>query len=402
LIQASLYRNRLDNAAFTGVFDGQNFVESNIPVVDFENDLTVAQLQDVFKIGTEHTIRLSGEYRESKLNTSPLAGATVFYDVLSAGAMWQWQFAETWTLTSAVRRDRLELGRKGIVPEGYGLANSDWDRSLGETSYNVGLVWAFSDRDTLRLVAARGAQLPSLFDLGGNFAGFPVPPEFQPPPAIFYSGIPGLNPTTITNYELTWDRKLLALDADLRVAAFHGETRDVIANYGDFLPQYNIFSAPANIGDSKTDGLELSLRGVISDTWRWSASYLYQDVVDNFAPQFPSGFTYTDFESTTPKYSVTASLGWTRGPWEADGFLVYVDRFLSIRSDDEYIFDGFSIPNVLYPVPSYTAVDARIAYAMNDRMTVALSGQNLLDSDQRQTAGSNVERRILVSLNIAF
>jgi iron complex outermembrane receptor protein len=402
LIQASLYRNRLNNAAFTGVFDGQNIVESDIPIVDFRNDLTVTQLQDIFKIGGAHTIRLSGEYRESKMNTSPLAGATVFYDVLSAGAMWQWQLTETWTLTNAVRRDRLELGRKGIVPDGYGLANSDWDRSFGETSYNVGLVWALGDRDTLRLVAARGAQLPSLFDLGGNLFGIPLPPEFQPPPIIFFSGIPGLNPATITNYELTWDRTLPALNANLRVAAFHGDTRDVIANYGDFLPQYNIFSAPANIGDSKTDGLELSLRGVITDTWRWSASYVYQDVVDDFAPQFPTGSTYTDFESTTPQYSVTANLGWTRGPWEADAYLTYVDRFLSIRNDDEYIFDGFSIPNVLYSVPSFTAVDARIAYAVNDRMTLALSGQNLLDSEQRQTAGPNVERRILASLNFAF
>jgi iron complex outermembrane receptor protein len=402
LIQGSLYRNWIDNAAFTGVFDGQNMVESDIPIVEYSNEVTVAQLQDIFKIGAAHTIRLSGEYRESEMNTSPVSGGTVFYDVLSAGAMWQWQLTETLTLTSALRRDNLELGRTGLVPEGYGLANSDWDRSLGETSYNAGLVWTLSDTDTLRLIAARGAQLPSLFDFGGNLLAIPLPPEFQPPPVIFVSGIPGLNPTTVTNYELAWDRRLPAMNADLRVAAFHGRSRDITANYGDLLPQYGIFSAPANIGDSKTDGLELSLTGTIAERWRWGAGYLYQDVDDEFAPQFPTGVTYTNFESTTPKYSINANLGWTRGPWEVDAYLKYVDRFLSIRYDDEFIFDGFSIPNVLYPVPSYTIVDARIAYRVNDKMMVSLSGQNLLDSEQRQTAGSDVERRLLANLTVEF
>jgi iron complex outermembrane receptor protein len=404
LVQASVYRNWLDNRAFNGFFDGQQMVESNVPLVDFSNELTVARLQDIFKLGTAHTLRLSLEYRESEMNTSPTPGGEIHYDVASGGVMWQWQLLETLTLTSAARRDHLQLGREGVIPEWYGLANSAWDRSLAQTSFNIGLVWKVGARDTLRLSTARGAQLPSLFDLGGNLLTLPIPPEFGPPNAVFLSGMPDLQPTLVTNQELAWDHQLPGLNAALKVAVFRGRSTALIANYGNFLPQLNVVSAPANIGDSQSEGVELAIEGRLGDAWQWSVGYLQLDVDDDFAPQFPAGWTYVNFEETAPRHNVNASLAWTGGPWDVDLRLQYLSDFMSVRYDDEYIFNFFvpTAPTVLYPVSGYVTVGGRIGYRVNDKVTAALSVQNLFNDEQRQTAGPDVERRVMASLTYSF
>jgi iron complex outermembrane receptor protein len=370
-------------------------------MVDFNNQVTVAQVQDIFKIGGAHTLRLSGEYRKGDLNTSPFRGGTVFYDGCALGVMWQWRLAETLTLTNAIRRDDLELGRKGLVPAGYGLGNSDWDRSLAKTSFNAGLVWATSDQDTVRLSASRGAQLPSLYNLGGFLINYPLPPS-APLPAIFFSGVPGLQPATVNNYELAWDRKLTVIEADLRMAVFHGTSRGVLADNGADLQEAAIFSTPANIGNSETDGLELSLQGTIADTWRWRAGYLYQDVDDSFTALFPAESTLTDFATTTPRHNLNASLGWTKGAWEVDGYLKYQSSTLGLQGPDAIVFPPAGALGSLVQVPGYTSVDARIAYSMDDKLVFSLSGQNLLDSEQRQTSGPDVERRVLATATYSF
>jgi iron complex outermembrane receptor protein len=56
----------------------------------------------------------------------------------------------------------------------------------------------------------------------------------------------------------------------------------------------------------------------------------------------------------------------------------------------------------LLSISSYVSVDARVGYRLNDRMTLALSGQNLTDSSQRQTVAPEVERRVLGTFTMRF
>ena len=51
------------------------------------NNVTVAKLQDLFKVGTDHSFRISGEYRHNAMETVPYNLATVFYDVYATGGM---------------------------------------------------------------------------------------------------------------------------------------------------------------------------------------------------------------------------------------------------------------------------------------------------------------------------
>ncbi len=54
------------------------------------------------------------------------------------------------------------------------------------------------------------------------------------------------------------------------------------------------------------------------------------------------------------------------------------------------------------PIPAYVSMDARIAYRVNDNLTLALSGQNLLQSPQKQTSSAQVERSVNFTATVGF
>jgi hypothetical protein len=178
----------------------------------FSDRLDVAQAEDVFKLGASNTFRLALEYRHDSDSTSPITGAEVFYDVISASGMWNWQLSPLLTLTNALRLDDLALGRDGYTPPGYPLTNHDWDRQLHVPSFNSGLVWRLDDSDTLRLMAARGTLLPNLVELGALL--------YQTP-GFGVTGTPTLAPTRVDSYELDWDRSVPQLQGELRTAVFY-------------------------------------------------------------------------------------------------------------------------------------------------------------------------------------
>jgi iron complex outermembrane receptor protein len=381
LLRASVYNNRITAD-----------VSNNSPPelwLGFDNRVTVAQLESISKIATAHTLRLSAEYRHNTMGTTPIPGGDVFYDVAALGGMWEWRIDPSLTLTTALRFDRWWLGRSGSLPAGYTLNNEDWNRTQTKPSFNTALVWQASDVDTLRLLVGRGVQLPNLLNLGALL--FPVPPFG------FVTGLPDLEPTIVENYEFSWDRQLPTLDAELRVNLFHGYSRNVVAISGGSRPSEGLFSIPINIGDSRTNGIEVSLEGTFRKEWRWGVSYKGQEIDDDFIPGVPVEIAVTDFENTTPRHVLKANLGWASGPWEVDGYLRYHSRSHGLLA-------GPTGPGsaLLTRIPSYAAVDGRLAYALNERMTLALSGHDLTRSQQRQTAAPNVERTVFATVSMDF
>jgi iron complex outermembrane receptor protein len=381
LIVATAYSNWI-------TLQADNPKDFGFPSVHVDNQVAVAELQDLFKIGSRHTVRLSAEYRHNTMPTL-LNGAQVSYDVASAAGMWDWKVTPSLSFTNALRLDHLALARHGIVPAEYGLTNADWNgRSLSEASFNTGLVWRANAVDTFRLTAARGVQVPSLLELGGLL--------IQTPAGIV-SGIPSLNPAVVTNYELAWDRALSG-GKTLRLSAFHETARDIVALQAGSDAPAGPAITPANIGGSEATGLELSLKGTFNKDWRWSASYTPEIVRDNLGPGYTLATTGVNFAKTTPAHVVNAGLGWTHGPWEADAYLRYESAFSSIDKPDSLANNG----EVLTPIPGYASVDARVGYKLNDRLTFSLAGQNLTSSPQRQTSAPEVQRRVIGTLKFTF
>ena len=106
LLQATVYHNWVSQHSLNTL---------HTPIV-FDGQETVAQFQDLFKLGTDHTFRASLEYRHNTVGTTPFLGGNIFYDDYAASGMWDWAIAPALSLTSALRWENLHLGRTGRCP----------------------------------------------------------------------------------------------------------------------------------------------------------------------------------------------------------------------------------------------------------------------------------------------
>jgi iron complex outermembrane receptor protein len=383
LLQATAYTNWIEAEAFAG--------DSPTTALSPDNRVTVLQLQGISKLASEHTLRLSAEYRDNTMATVPEDGGDVSYEVAAAGAMWEWRIQPALALTSAVRVDHWQLRREGALPAGYGLSNDDWRRSESEWSYNTGLVWQPGAADTLRFVVARGVQLPSLLALGGLVMR--LSPPLAPP--FYASGSPDLDPTTVDNFEIAWDHAFSDLDARLHTSLYRGHSQHLLANAGDARPMEGLVSLPINVGDSKTVGIEVAFDTRFGHGWRAGTSYTGQLVNDHFKASADPAVTLVAFEETTPKHVLRTQLGWADERWETDLYLRYQSRF-----DGFTRLPGPSMPGELTPIGDYFSLDARIARTFGERLVVAVSGQNLHRSEQQETSAPAVERMVFATLEV--
>ncbi|MEA3176332.1 MAG: outer rane receptor for ferrienterochelin and colicin [Gammaproteobacteria bacterium] len=379
LLQGNAYVNEVDVRTTPGAL-GQG--------LEFDNRVSVLQLQDVFKIGAANLLRATLEYRHDTVNTSFVTGGQVGYKVFSASGMWEWKIAPAISFTNALRFDRLALERSGVIPPQYPFTDSNWDRFINETTFNSGLVWKLNALDTLRLTASRGALLPNLVELGALVAQTP---------GINISGIPTLNPTVVTNYEVDWDRLLPILHAQFRAAVFYQKTNSISDVVGGIIAAPTAISiTPSNIGDSRAHGVEVSLKGNFAEAWRWGLGYRFESVKDHFEPAQQNGADFVDYQHTTPRDLINANLGWSKAKWEIDGYIRY-------QSSTQGLLPALGGQiTVLTPIAAYASVDARVAYKLNARVTLAASGQDIAKSTQRQTSGPDVARQVFGTVTVDF
>lgn len=357
---------------------------------DLRSRVTVAQLQDLFKLGVNHTFRASLEYRHNGMDTIQLAGqpgGTVAYDVASVGGMWNWKLRPALEITNAARLDQLWLSRTGGFTPGVPLANAQWDRTLRKVSFNSGIVYEASTDDTLRLMVGRGLQMPNLLSLGGFNVNFPTGGL-----NTALVGNPRLNPAVVMSYEADWDHKIRSVSTVARTALFY-ETVDLVGNTVQFVPPNSAVVQQDSIGDSREIGLEVSAKGELLDHWNWSAGYAPRIVTDK--PTSPSTVTGVGFKQMTPIHVINASLGWSSGPWQIDGFARWQSSSIGFANDGTGIFTPVRIT-------TYLSLDARIAYKITDNLTLAISGQQVTMDSQQQTALGNVDRRLLGTVSVRY
>ena len=382
VLSATAYRNDLGYDYDTGAGRTQT-----------GNTVTVAQASDLFKVGASHAIRLGVEFRDN-VEHFPRYGSTVGYDVFAGSAMWDWQILPSLSFTNAVRLDHLQLHASGpLVPFGAGRSQADYNRrTITETSWNSGLVWHATERDTVRILAARGLQAPSLTALGHQDVGV-VPGTSLP---IAFVGAPNLQPTIIHQGEIGYERGIESLASTIRVAGFVQRTDNVIADPFAAMPTVGprgIVLQSANIGSSAATGGEVSLRGE-SGRWRWNASYAYISIEDHLDRK--AGASWLRFQDGTPAHVVTVGGGYTAGPLEIDVQGRWQSRYRDYAAD--------SVTSQIYAVDvsDYLQLDARVAYNLTRNLTLAITGNQFNVSRLSQSSGRPVERRLLLSATAKF
>jgi iron complex outermembrane receptor protein len=139
-------------------------------------------------------------------------------------------------------------------------------------------------------------------------------------------------------------------------------------------------------------GVELTASGKVAGGFGWHADYTYTDVKDS---PYAGGTTIASsvaYQSTTPEARGNVGADWVHGPWEADANLHYVSDF------QWYDIAG----GALKPVNAYATLSSRVGYKLENGLTFALSGQNLLNERQKQTRGLQAERQVLISVSKAW
>ena len=360
-----------------------------------DDAVIVAQANDLVKLNPYHTIRVALDFRNT---VSSAFGGTDGYDVYSASAMWDWQITPRLSLTNAVRYDHLVLNQSGTPIPVAGFTSSDFNgRSIDAPSFNSGLVWKATSADTLRLLLARGFQLPSIFDLALRDTQSPTPVI----PGVVFLGNPGLSPTSVDNVELDWDRALPELNSTFRAAVFAQRTDNIIANPFDATPSFDgmfvgglpqLRAVASNIGYSTAAGTELGLKGHSPSGFRWNASYSFVTISDHLTMGQGGYVSPQNYAQGTPAHAVVLGGGYTCGRWEFDA----QSRWQSWFTDYRINFGTGLLEPVR--VGNYLSADARAAYRLTDNITVALTADQFNVSHLQVSEGPPVERRVFLSL----
>jgi iron complex outermembrane receptor protein len=361
-------------------------------------DLFVNQLEDQFRLGSDHAFRFSAEYRhvDFRLDSTQLApqSPAIAENCYALGGTWLWQAQDDLSWTNASRVDHVILQEIGPIWSESVMPPTAYDHSLTTVSANSGLVYTLSDADMVRLAYGRGVQMPRLLDYGfiatnENRSGSGRIEE--------RTGNPYLQPTIVSNYEIDYDRKLPELSSTLRTAAFFENNQALIntlTNVGNVvatsIAKQTRVAYSVNIGDSNGWGGEIQLKGQNHSGFRWDASYSLAIVKDQSGVTKALGVGYQD---STPEHHMRLLLGYSIGAWEFDMNGQYLGSFLTRRTAGA----GFS-----EETPAYTSLSARIGYALNEHLTLGLSGTNLSQAETQSSAFPAVDRQILLTLSARY
>lgn len=381
-------------------FDWTRAVGIGNPVPKVHNTVTVVQAEDLFAVAADHTIRVAAEYRHNEIGSRDAGDGWISFEAGSASAMWNWQIAPQLSWTSAVRFDSVAYDTvlsafvfntgDGNTVTAHQL-NGPYFR-VNEWSFNAGFVWNASAQDTFRLLAARGVQLPNLVQVWDAAAGQSSALDTSGSGVLTTMSALHLAPSTVANYEALWNHRFATLDAKLQIAYFHQETWDVISTgAGTIDTPGSPGLAPANVGSSRADGIEISANGRLGEDWHWQTSYRFEGIKDKYQ-RSGSRTDLVNYQDTTPQHVVKFGGGYDDGSWACDAFLHYQSDSAGIRR--------FGQGRILVPVKAYAALDARLAYRFSPNVMLALSGRNLVNGSQQQTSGPEVERQIFLSLSL--
>jgi outer membrane receptor for ferrienterochelin and colicins len=357
------------------------------------NQIDVIQLSDLFKLADVHSFRIGVEYRNNRGSDGLFVG-TLHYNVFAANGMWNWQIVPDLSFTAAGRLDHLQLLRVDPLSSDDVYTPSDYNHAAFTVpSYNLGLVWQPTNYDTFRLLNGRAVQAPSLFDFGFDIQ---VPAG---PISLILGGNPNLKPSSTTNYEADYDREIAPISSTLRCAVFFNTTTDLIA-FGSNLPGHfadgSVQVYSGNTGNGQAAGGEIGLSGANAAGLRWDASYALVGVRNKIATA--PAISLLSFNNNTPTSEVDLGGGYSWHQWEADAQAHWQSNY---QVTTELVGHGNN-NDVPVTVNNYVTVSARIGYAVNTHITLAVAAQQLTQAEMNGPEALLPQRSVLFSATFTY
>lgn len=356
-------------------------------------NLFVGQIQDQFKIGVNHTVRLGIEYRyrdyKQYNDQTIIQRPHLVQNFVSFSGTWLWRVSDNIALSNAIRLDHQTMRQAGEINTTGVFDYEDYNHTNNEISANSALTYSPTSQDHFRISYGRGVMIPSLIQ-----SGYSQIIDFGFPFLIDTEGNPRLKPTIVQDVSVDYSRRINSLFSTLKTSLFYEWSQNITEPFvfGGFVTidgREALSNYAQNVGDSHGWGGEVQLKGEHPSGMRWDASYSYARVSDDDGVR-----TFLNYQDSAPRHHVRLLLGYSTGPWEFDASAHYVTKSGMIRnrllSTEPVFTDG------------HTSLSGRIAYRFGDRYTLALSGTNLSQKVTQVSAFPAVERQVFVSLTGKF
>ncbi|MCH2037728.1 MAG: TonB-dependent receptor [Rickettsiales bacterium] len=386
--------------------------------INADNHITVAKLSNTFEYDTSHIFRLGAEYRQASNRISiPVVALDVddlSYEIWSGSGLWDWSVSDSLRTSVALRYDYFELEPDSefvspfvdLIYDGLGdeppFTNSDYFQERKEWSYNIGAVYQVDAFNTIRASTARGTDLPSFLEFGvqipvPDFDVNPLNPLFD---AQVVLGNPYTDTSTVTNYELGYERKMRDKDVLLRSAVFFQTSENMQSIQANIREDTGISEIiGGNIGDSHMYGLELGLSGSLRQHWLWQANYVYLNINDDFAdrenvdfPVIPS----TRYQDSVVNHVFNAGLGYHTEGFHSNLFLQYRSSF-----DNVEVAIGQTGGASLRNVDDQFIVNSNMLFNINDIVDWQVSARNILGQTE-EDVGFDSEAIVWSGLSLKF
>jgi len=258
------------------------------------------------------------------------------------------------------------------------------------------LTWTPNDRNTVWGAVSRAVRTPSRVEDDGRVLNTVTPGP--PLTAVSLFGNNSFESEELTAYELGYRVKAHA-QVSVDVATFYNDY-DSLRSFesgSPFLennpppPHVVVPFEAVNDMTAETYGAEVALEYRPLDWWRWRASYTYL----RMQLHLPDGSPDTISESAEGT-----------SPHNQAGLRTSIDLPWNVQLDltGRYVD---SLPT--YGIPAYVTMDARLGWRPNDRLEVAVVGQNLLDDQHPEFRSSfitvpaaEIQRAFYAKLSIKF
>ena len=361
-------------------------------------------------VGDSHLLTVGGQWWDAELDDG-IASDTFEQTTWALFAENEWRIRDDLALTLGARYDDHEEFGGQITPRTY-------------------LVWNTNDNWTMKGGVSKGYRAPAINDLHDGING--VTRQGR----TLTIGNPDLDPEKSTSYELgLYYDNLAGFNANGTL--FHTDFKDKIMSGPDVScvatpgaggcqwlvgTGQSVYGQQVNVGEAKTQGVELATRIPLADAWWINANYTYTD------SEQKSGESKGQPLTNTPDHMLNARLNWQATArlktWLAYEYRSETLRFLDDRStlvdDDAAVYD--QVGNEL---SAYSLFHLGAAYRATQNLTLQATIYNLFDKDflrsesyigsngldyvseyshsTRSTAGYVPEgRRLWLSANLTF
>jgi iron complex outermembrane receptor protein len=327
------------------------------PGYALDHDLFDLDFQHRFPIGTRQEVIWGFGYRfyqDSFQNTQP---SSTFYITVDPPQRFDNYF-------SYFLQDQFTLVEdRWYVTAGSKFEHNDYTNF--EFQPTVRLLWTPTDRHSIWGAVSRAVHVPTRQTSDAQVTLPTVTPPPYIPPLIF--------PQTVGNPGLL-SEELLAYEVGMRVQATERFSWDLALFYNQydklagFVPYGYVTDWPyifaqqqfQNIASAETYGAELSANYTVNDQWRLQCTYTY---IQLFVHLDPGALATAEDLGTTPNNQVYLQSSWDLGShWQFDLIGRYVDALLTSTPPQ---------------IPSYIALDARLAWRRDKNLEVAVVGRNL-------------------------